>query len=181
MWRKACRRSRNRKFASGKKHAGTGAAWGIETNRATVLAFTPEGKQEHIFANGIRNCVGLHINQANGDLWCATNERDLLGDNLVPDYVTRVKENGFYGWPWYYLGSNLDPRHKDDSRPDLAGKITVPDLLLQPHSAALQIIFTMRTKVRRHFPPSIAATRSLRCMDLGIAVTAPVIKWSVRS
>src|SRR5208337_1748454 len=75
-----------------------------------------------------------------GELWCATNERDALGDNLPPDYVTRVRAGGFYGWPWYYIGANEDPRHKGE-RPDLADKITVPDVLLQPHSAPLQLVF----------------------------------------
>ena len=81
-----------------------GAAWGNETERADVLAFDPEGKDRRIFATGIRNCVGLAVNPTTGDLWCSTNERDGLGDNLPPDYVTRVREGGFYGWPWYYIG-----------------------------------------------------------------------------
>ncbi|HTI67061.1 MAG TPA: PQQ-dependent sugar dehydrogenase [Caulobacteraceae bacterium] len=119
---------------------GLGASWGSETDRATVLSFTPEGGDRKVFATGIRNCVGLTRNAQTGDLYCSTNERDALGDNLVPDYVTRVKEGGFYGWPWYYLGSNQDPRHPG-ARPDLAGQVTVPDVLLQAHSAALQTTF----------------------------------------
>jgi glucose/arabinose dehydrogenase len=73
-------------------------------------------------------------------VWCAVNERDKLGDNLVPDYVTRVREKAFYGWPWYYLGDHEDPRQAG-ARKDLAGKVTMPDVLLQPHSAPLQIVF----------------------------------------
>jgi glucose/arabinose dehydrogenase len=73
-------------------------------------------------------------------VWCATNERDMLGDNLPPDYATRVKEGAFYGWPWYYIGNHEDPHHKGE-RPDLADKITAPDVLIQPHSAPLQIAF----------------------------------------
>jgi hypothetical protein len=84
--------------------------------------------------------VGLGIDPLTGDLWTSTNERDGLGDNLVPDYITSVKEGGYYGWPWYYMGRNEDPRHAG-VRPDLAGKATVPDVPLQAHSAALGIAF----------------------------------------
>jgi glucose/arabinose dehydrogenase len=117
-----------------------GAAWGRETERADVLVFDPQGKGRRIFATGIRNCVGLAINPLTGDLWCSTNERDGLGDNLPPDYITRVREGGFYGWPWYYMGAHEDPRHPGE-RPDLKDKITVPDVLIQPHSASLQLMF----------------------------------------
>lgn len=102
--------------------------------------FDPEGHDRKVFASGIRNCVGLAVDPDTKDVWCSTNERDGLGDNLVPDYVTRVREHAFYGWPWYYLGHNADPRRKGE-RPDLAGKATVPDVLLQPHSAPLQMTF----------------------------------------
>jgi glucose/arabinose dehydrogenase len=131
---------------------GLGASWGIETDRATVLSFDPQGKQRKVFATGIRNCVGLALHPVTGDPWCAVNERDALGDNLVPDYISSVREGAFYGWPWYYLGNNPDPRHKDTPRADLVGKITVPDLLLQPHSAALQLIFYTATKGNAVFP-----------------------------
>jgi glucose/arabinose dehydrogenase len=117
-----------------------GADWGGETDRADVLAFDPDGKRLGIFATGIRNCVGLAVHPTTGDLYCSTNERDGLGDNLVPDYVTRVREGAFYGWPWLYIGSNEDPRHVGD-RADLKGKVTVPDVLLQPHSASLGLTF----------------------------------------
>jgi glucose/arabinose dehydrogenase len=117
-----------------------GAAWGNETERAAVLVFDPQGKNRRIFATGIRNCVGMAVHPATGDLWCSTNERDLLGDDLPPEYVTRVREGAFYGWPWYYIGGNQDPRHKD-ARADLKDKITVPDVLIQAHSAALEIVF----------------------------------------
>jgi glucose/arabinose dehydrogenase len=117
-----------------------GAAWGSETERADVLVFDPQGKGRRIFATGIRNCVGLAISPATGDLWCSTNERDGLGDNLPPDYITRVREGGFYGWPWYYIGAHEDPHHLGE-RPDLKDKITVPDVLIQPHSASLQLMF----------------------------------------
>ncbi len=119
---------------------GLGAAWGDEERRADVMVFDPDGKGGRTFATGIRNCVGLAVHPATGDLWCSTNERDGLGDNLVPDYVTRVREGAFYGWPWYYLGDHEEPRQAG-SRPDLRGRITVPDVLLQPHSASLQLTF----------------------------------------
>ncbi|HEX3884515.1 MAG TPA: sorbosone dehydrogenase family protein [Stellaceae bacterium] len=119
---------------------GLGAGWEHEANRADVRVFDPEGHGGKALATGIRNCAGLAIDPATGTPWCATNERDGLGDNLPPDYVTRVKEGGFYGWPWYYIGDHPDPRHKGE-RPDLAGKVAMPDVLIQPHSAPLQIAF----------------------------------------
>ncbi|MDB5365030.1 MAG: sorbosone dehydrogenase [Rhodospirillales bacterium] len=117
-----------------------GATWGDEENRADVLVFDAEGKGGKIFATGIRNCVGLAVHPSSGDVWCSTNERDGLGDDLVPDYVTRVKQGGFYGWPWLYLGAHEDPRHAG-ARPDLKDKVTVPDVLLQAHSASLGMTF----------------------------------------
>jgi glucose/arabinose dehydrogenase len=119
---------------------GSGAGWGPETDRADVLQFTPEGKGRKVYASGIRNCVGLMLRPGTDQLWCATNERDGLGDNLVPDYVTRVKPGAWYGWPWYWMGNHEDPRRKGE-RPDLAGKVTTPDVPIQAHSAALQLGF----------------------------------------
>jgi glucose/arabinose dehydrogenase len=120
---------------------GLGAAWGPETQRANILVTDPEGSLPlRPYATGIRNPVGLAVHPTTGDLWVSTNERDGLGDNLVPDYVTRVKEGGFYGWPWYYMGGGEDPRHPGE-RPDLAGKVIVPDILEQAHSASLQMTF----------------------------------------
>jgi len=117
-----------------------GASWGSETERADVLAFDPDGKNPRVFATGIRNCVGLAIHPTTGDLYCSTNERDAMGDNLVPDFVTRVREGAFYGWPWFYIGQNEDPAHAG-KRPDLKGKVTVPDVLIQAHSASLGLTF----------------------------------------
>jgi glucose/arabinose dehydrogenase/cytochrome c2 len=131
---------------------GLGAAWGAEENRADVLVFDVNSNGPgKVFASGIRNCVGLTINPKTGDLWCTTNERDMLGDDLVPDYSTRVKEGAFYGWPWYYMGSNEDPRLKND-RPDLAGKVTKPDVPYQSHSAALNLVFYTATSGSSVFP-----------------------------
>jgi glucose/arabinose dehydrogenase len=119
---------------------GLGAAWGEENRRADVLVFGPDGSGGRRFATGLRNCSALAVQPGNGNLWCATNERDGLGDDLPPDYATRVGDGRFYGWPWYYIGGHEDPRHKG-ARPDLADKVTVPDVLLQPHSAPLGMIF----------------------------------------
>ncbi len=131
---------------------GLGAAWELETNRAAVLVYqVGSNKSAKTFATGIRNCVSLAIEPKTQDLWCTTNERDLLGDDLVPDYSTRVKQGGFYGWPWYYLGNQEDPRLKGD-RPDLFGKVTVPDVLFQAHSAALHLNFYTATSGRAAFP-----------------------------
>lgn len=112
----------------------------LEERRADVLVFTPDGKDEHIFASGIRNAVGLAVHPETGELWCSVNERDGLGDDLVPDYVTHIQEGGLYGWPWYYIGPNQDPRHKGE-QPELKDKVIVPDVLLQSHYASLAMTF----------------------------------------
>ncbi len=117
-----------------------GASWGSEEKRADVLQAAPDGSGLHVFASGLRNCVGMAINPQTGALWCSTNERDGLGDNLPSDYITSVRDGGFYGWPWYFLGDHEDPRHKGE-RPDLKGKVIVPDVLLQAHSASLEMTF----------------------------------------
>jgi glucose/arabinose dehydrogenase len=135
-----------------------------EFHRADVLEFTPEGKFEEVYASGIRNCVGEAINPITGSLWCSTNERDELGNHLVPDYVTSVPEHSFFGWPWYYMGGHLDPRlqnpcadgpggnqqlahpltsdeAKNCKHIDLASKVKTPDVLVQPHMASLEMVF----------------------------------------
>ena len=119
---------------------GRGASWGGEAGRADVLVMDPEGHDVHTFATGLRNCSGEAIQPGTGALWCATNERDGLGDDLPPDYLTHVAAGLFYGWPWYYIGDHEEPRHRGE-RPDLRGSVTVPDLLLQPHSAPLGMTF----------------------------------------
>lgn len=119
---------------------GLGAAWDKEEDRADVLVFDPLGKNKKVYAAGIRNCVGMAMTPGTDQLWCSVNERDGLGDNLVPDYITRVKEGGFYGWPWYYIGDHEDPKFTGQ-RPDLKGHVIVPDVLIQPHSASLQMTF----------------------------------------
>ena len=134
-----------------------------EFHRADVLEYTPEGKFIEVYASGIRNCVGEALNPTTGQLWCSTNERDNLGNHLVPDYVTSIKEGGFYGWPWYYMGGHQDPRlpepcangtgpnpqaaaltadeAKNCKRVDLASKVITPDVLVQPHMASLEMVF----------------------------------------
>jgi glucose/arabinose dehydrogenase len=122
------------------KEHGLGASSGPEFERASVLAFAPDGSARRNYANGLRNCSGLRLRPGADELWCVVNERDMLGDNLPPDYVTHVQENAFYGWPWFYIGAHADPRHLGE-RPELASKTTTPDVLLQPHSAPLGLAF----------------------------------------
>jgi glucose/arabinose dehydrogenase len=122
------------------KSMPSGAAWGEEDGRADVLAFDPDGKNGRIVATGLRNCSGMTVQPATGALWCVVNERDSLGDNIPFEFATTIKEGAFYGWPWYYIGKNEDPRRKGE-RPDLAGKATIPDVLMQAHSAPLNIVF----------------------------------------
>jgi glucose/arabinose dehydrogenase len=139
-------------IAAWESEHGLGAAWDKETRRAAVLVFdTANPGTGTNFANGIRNCVSLAVHPGSGDVWCSTNERDNLGDDLVPDYVTRVGAGKFYGWPWYYLGDNEDPR-MGGQRPDLRGKITVPDVLFTAHSAATSITFYNATQGAAAFP-----------------------------
>jgi glucose/arabinose dehydrogenase/mono/diheme cytochrome c family protein len=112
-----------------------------EKNRANVLEFNSDGSGMRIYAYGIRNPGGgLAINPKTGELWCSVNERDGLGDNLVPDYITHVQEGGYYGWPWWYMGGHQDPRH-EGKHPELESKVITPDVILQPHNASLQLTF----------------------------------------
>jgi glucose/arabinose dehydrogenase len=136
----------------------------FEFHRADVLEYTPDGKFVEVYASGIRNCVGEAINPTTGQLWCSTNERDALGSNLPPDYVTHIQEGGFYGWPWYYIGGHKDPRLPEPcangtaanpqltaplsadqaqncQRVDLSSKVITPDVLVQPHMASLDMVF----------------------------------------
>jgi glucose/arabinose dehydrogenase len=118
-----------------------GVSWEGEERRAAVLAFDPDGKNERYFATGLRNCAGMTLQPATGNIWCVVNERDELGDNIPFEYATSVKEGAFYGWPWYYNGDHPDPRWTDTPRADLKGKVTVGDVLFQAHSAPLNIAF----------------------------------------
>lgn len=111
-----------------------------EVRRADILEINPDGTGEKIYAAGIRNPVGMDWNPVNKELWTAVNERDELGDDLVPDYVTSVKRDGFYGWPYSYYGNNPDPRMKGE-RKDLAAKAIVPDVPIGAHTASLGLAF----------------------------------------
>lgn len=111
-----------------------------ELRRADILEINPDGTGEKIYASGLRNPVGMDWNPANGELWTAVNERDELGDELVPDYVTSVKRDGFYGWPYSYFGNIPDPRMKGE-RKDLVEKAIVPDIPVGPHTASLGLAF----------------------------------------
>jgi glucose/arabinose dehydrogenase len=111
-----------------------------DPKRAAISVYDPDGKNHRIYAAGLRNPIGLAWNPKTGELWTAVNERDGLGDDLVPDYVTSVKEGGFYGWPYSYIGQNEDPRRKGGN-PDLVKTSIIPDVLLTSHSAALGILF----------------------------------------
>jgi len=112
-----------------------------EKNRADILAYSPDGSDMRVYAYGIRNAGGgIALNPDTGELWCSVNERDALGDDLVPDYITHVQEGGFYGWPWWYIGGHQDPRQKG-KHPELKDKAIVPDVLLQPHNASLELTF----------------------------------------
>ena len=113
---------------------------GEEPRRAAITICDPDGKNARLFATGLRNPVGLAIEPKTGEVWTSVNERDELGDNLPPDYFTSVKDGGFYGWPYSYIGDNVDPRAKPE-RPDLVARAIIPDVLLGPHVAPLQFAF----------------------------------------
>lgn len=108
--------------------------------RAAINRFNPDGSGHEIFASGTRNPIGLRWYPGTDVLWAAVQERDGLGDDLVPDYFTRIQPGGFYGWPYAYIGPNEDPRNKG-LRPDLVAKTIVPDVLLEAHVAVLDFIF----------------------------------------
>ncbi|SFG04210.1 Glucose/arabinose dehydrogenase, beta-propeller fold [Pontibacter chinhatensis] len=111
-----------------------------EERRAAILEINPDGSGERIFASGLRNPVGMDWAPGSNTLWTAVNERDNLGDDLVPDYLTSVQESGFYGWPYAYFGQNEDPRRKGE-RPDLVQKTIVPDMPLGSHTSSLGLAF----------------------------------------
>ena len=112
----------------------------LEKDRADILEFNPDGTGKRVYAYGIRNPVGLAIDPKTGELWCSVNERDGLGNNLVPDYITHVQSGGFYGWPWWYMGGHQDPRFAGD-HPELKDNVLTPDVILQPHNASLEMTF----------------------------------------
>ncbi len=121
-----------------------------EVRRANILEVNPDGTNEKIYAYGLRNPVGMDWNPVTGDLWTAVNERDGLGDNLVPDYITSVKRNAFYGWPYSYFGNHIDPRRKGE-KPELVAQAIVPDYALAPHSASLGLVFYTGTQFPKKY------------------------------
>jgi len=107
---------------------------------ATYFRVQSDGSGQKVYAWGIRNAVGTHFRPGSDELWMSTNERDELGDDLPPDYISSVKPGGFYGWPWFYIGNHVDPRHKG-KHAELADKAIVPDVLVQAHSATYNLCF----------------------------------------
>jgi len=113
---------------------------GEDTRRAAVTICDPDGKNARLYATGLRNPVGLALEPMTGEVWTTVNERDRLGDDLPPDYFTSLKGGGFYGWPYSYIGDNVDPRVKPQ-KPDLVARAIIPDVLLGAHVAPLQFAF----------------------------------------
>jgi len=111
-----------------------------EADRARIFEFNPDGSGQKVYAWGIRNAVGIAFRPGTDELWMSTNERDEIGEDLPPDYISSVRSGGFYGWPWFYLGNHVDPRHKG-KHSELADKVIVPDVLVQAHSATLNLCF----------------------------------------
>jgi glucose/arabinose dehydrogenase len=138
--------TRSLAFSADGKHLfiGVGSASNIDTGedplRAAVTICDPDGKNARLYATGLRNPVGLALEPATGEVWTTVNERDELGDDLPPDYFTSLKDGGFYGWPYSYIGNNVDPRVKPQ-KPDLVARAIIPDVLLGAHVAPLQFAF----------------------------------------
>ncbi|HYM76107.1 MAG TPA: PQQ-dependent sugar dehydrogenase [Candidatus Dormibacteraeota bacterium] len=129
-----------------------------EKDRADILVCDPAHCELKVYAYGIRNPGGgIRVSAQTGELWCSVNERDALGDNLVPDYITHVQEGGFYGWPWWYIGAHQDPRH-EGKHPELKDKAIVPDVLLQPHNASLEFTFYDGDKFPAEYKGDILAS-----------------------
>ena len=127
-----------------------------ETNRAAILQVDPATGYSRVFASGLRNPNGMGWNPANGELWTSVNERDELGNDLVPDYMTSVREGGFYGWPYSYFGRHVDKRIKDkDRRPDLVERASVPDYALGAHTASLGLTFYTGASFPAHYKDGV--------------------------
>jgi glucose/arabinose dehydrogenase len=111
-----------------------------DAERGTILEMNPDGSGRRIYAGGTRNAIGMRLRPGTDELWAVVQERDGMGDDLVPDFLLLVSEGGFYGWPYSYLGSHEDPRHRGE-RPDLVAKARTPDLLVQAHLALMDLVF----------------------------------------
>ena len=138
-----------------------------DADRALVFSVKPDGSDRRVVATGLRNPIGLGFEPSTRTLWAAVQERDKLGDDLVPDYITSLRDGGFYGWPFAYAGPNEDPRHAGE-RPDLVKQTIVPDVLLEAHSAVMGLVFYQGTSFPASYRGSAFATlrgssnRSLR-------------------
>ena len=120
--------------------SGSNIDTGEDPRRAAVTICDPDGKNARLYATGLRNPVGLSLQPVTGEIWTTVNERDELGDDLPPDYFTSLKDGGFYGWPYSYIGDNVDPRVKPQ-KPELVARAIIPDVLLGAHVAPLQFAF----------------------------------------
>lgn len=129
--------------------SGSNVSTGEDPRRAAINRYNPDGTGHEIFASGVRNVIGLRWYPSTDALWAAVQERDGLGDDLVPDYFTTIRRGGFYGWPYAYIGPNEDPRNKGQ-RPDLVKRTLIPDLLLGAHVAVLDALFY----TGKQFPPT---------------------------
>ena len=138
--------TRSLAFSADGKHlfiavgSGSNIDTGEDSRRAAVTICDPDGKNARLYSTGLRNPVGLGLEPVTGGLWTTVNERDELGDDLPPDYFTSLKDGGFYGWPYSYIGDNVDPRVKPQ-KPDLVARAIIPDVLLGAHVAPLQFAF----------------------------------------
>jgi glucose/arabinose dehydrogenase len=128
-----------------------------EADRARIFEFNPDGTGQKVYAWGIRNAVGMAFRPGSNELWMSTNERDDIGEDLPPDYISSVRPGGFYGWPWFYIGNHADPRHKG-KHPELAGKVIVPDVLVQAHSASLNLCFYTGNQFPSEYQDDVFAT-----------------------
>ncbi len=148
--------TRSLAFSADAKHlyVGVGSSSNVsieaDQRRASVIVCDADGKNARIYANGLRNPVGLAVEPATGQLWASVNERDELGDDLPPDYLSSVRDGGFYGWPYSYIGGNVDARVKPQ-RPDLVARAVIPDVLLGAHVAPLQFAFYTAKQFPKEF------------------------------
>jgi glucose/arabinose dehydrogenase len=137
-----------------KMYLGVGSSSNVDAGdpemRAAINRFNPDGSGHEIFASGTRNPTSIHWYPGSNTLWASVQERDLLGDDLVPDYFTHIQQGGFYGWPYAYIGPHEDPRRKGE-RPDLVKKTIVPDVVLGAHVAVIDFEFYTGTQFPKHY------------------------------
>ena len=159
----------------GRLYVGVGSVGnlGVEPEpKATIQSFSADGKEQTTVASGVRNPVGLAFHPDTGELWATVQERDGFGDRLVPDYLIRVKEGGFYGWPYAYTGNILSPA-SPTMAPDKVAASIVPDLLFEGHSAAMDFVFLTGERV----PPAYRGMPSWRSRDPGTVQSPRATRW----